>query len=131
VNTLKDLNSLPASFRQSDCAPILRIRFCHVGETRAKALLIRTDESISALQIDVIAQNDQASWRELRSDSPRRIGEQHALDSYATKDAHWERHAQHAMSFVVVNASLHHGHRNFADAADHQIAGMPFGSRNG
>src|SRR6185312_8049118 len=71
VDSLKDLDAEASTLFQHECPPILRVCLAHVGKSRAKTLLVGADQCICALQIDVIAENNQASRCQLRPNSAR------------------------------------------------------------
>src|SRR5207245_1023065 len=96
----------------------------HVRETRAEALIVRPGERVYALEIDMVAHDDEAALRVFAIDSARRIREDHGFDAHAGKDANRKRDILHGIAFVEMNTALHSGHGDAIHRAEDELAGV-------
>ncbi len=90
-----------------------------IGKAHAEALLIRADQGIDALQIDMVAQDDQPSLLEVQVDPAGGIGEKHGANPHPGHHAHRKNHLLRRVAFVEMHAALHHRHGSVRHFADH------------
>ena len=126
VNSLEDVNALAITFSERELSEFLRVRLRHIGKARTKAIFVRANQCIRALQVDVVTDYYEASRFELRTYAACGVGQQYTLNSKSAENPHWECDAQHAMAFIVMHAALHGCHAYIPHPADHQIAGVSF-----
>ena len=82
------------------------------GKRRPKSIFVRADQGIGALQVDVVAQHDQAALLEIAIDSARGIRDQNRADSHARHHAHRKNHLLWRVAFIEMHAALHHRYRH-------------------
>ncbi len=74
VYAFMHIQSQASRLCQRNFAILLRIRMRHVGKAWSEPLIIRTDQRIRALQIDVVFQHNERSRLVIGVDSAGRIG---------------------------------------------------------
>ena len=111
-------------FAQSDFAIRLEVSFAHIRKAWAEALVIRSDERIFSLQIDVVANHHQRALAVIEIDRAGGVGEDGGADAEASEDAHRKHHFPARISFVAMDAALHRGDGNFATLSDYEKAGV-------
>ena len=119
VHALRQLDAQPLPFLQRRLLVRLPVHLRQVGKAHAEAVFVRADQGIDALQIDMVAQNDQASLLEIAIDSARGIGEEHRANSHSRHHAHRKNHLLRRVAFIEMHAALHHRHRRVRHFADH------------
>ena len=62
----------------------------HVGKAHAEAVVIRPDQRIRSLQIDVIADQHQRALLIIQINPARRVGQDDGTNSHAPKHPHGE-----------------------------------------
>ncbi len=92
----------------------LEYAFAHVRKSRAEALVVRSDQRICPLQIDVIANHHERALAVVEIDRAGGVGQNRGADPKLPEDAHREHHFLARISFVKVHAALHRGDRNVA-----------------
>ena len=120
---------------QREFAEIFVVRVGHIRKAQAEAFVIRSDQRIRALQIDVIAQDDQRPLVIIAVDPAGGVRQYHRADPHARQYAHRKNHFRKRIAFVKMHASLHDGNENFATTAsqfaDYQSTGMANRGRTG
>ena len=106
-----------------------RVGVSHVGKAYAEAVVVGTDQGIRSLQVDVVADQDQRALLVIQIDAAGCVGEDDGTNSHAAEDAHGEGDLLRRISFIEMNAALHHGYRSHARFADYHLSGMADGSR--
>ncbi len=124
VYSFVNVEAEPLRLAQRDFAIWLEVGIAHIRKARAEALVVRSDQRIISLQIDVIANHDQRALAVIEIDRSSRVGEDGGADAEASKDAHREDHFPARISFVQVDAALHRGDGNVASFSDHERAGV-------
>ena len=125
VDALGHLDAQPLPFLQRGILIWLPIHLRHVWKAHAEAVLVRTDQRIGALEIDVVAQDNQASLLKSEIDPARGVGNQDGADSYPGHHAHRENHFVRRVALVRMHASLHHRHRYVSHFADDHAPRVP------
>src|SRR6185437_2300007 len=125
------VNAKAEAFRlaQSDFAIQLEVSVAHIRKARAEALVIRSDQRIFSLQINVVANHNQPALAVIKIDRAGGVGEDGRADANASEDAHRKNHFPARISFIEMNAALHRGDRNLAGFSDREPAGMPWNGR--
>ena len=116
-----------AGFFLCDLAIVLRICVSHVGEASAQPLIIRTNQRILSLQVDVIANQYQRALRGVEIDSAGGVGENHGTDSHTPEDANRKRYFLCGVALVKMHAPLHGGDRNASRPAENHASRVPDG----
>ena len=86
----------------------------HVRKALAKSLVVRADQRIRPLQVDVIAQDHQRALVEIAVDAAGGVGKNHGANSHAREHAHRKNHVLQRVAFVEMHAALHRGNAEFA-----------------
>src|SRR6185437_6233668 len=125
------VNAKAEAFRlaQSDFAIQLEVSVAHIRKARAEALVIRSDQRIFSLQINVVANHNQRALAVIKIDRAGGVGEDGRADANASEDAHRKNHFPARISFIEMDATSHRGDRNFAGFSDREPAGMPWNRR--
>src|SRR5437870_3240016 len=108
-----------------------RIHFGHIGESRAKPIIVRTDERVGPHQVDVIVDDHQRALREAGIHASGRVGENHRPDAEQAERADGERHRRPAMAFVHVAAAGQRRNRAAAHRSDDELAVVTDDARDG
>ena len=103
----------------------------HVGKANAETVVIRANQRVRSLQIDVVAYEHQRALLVIQIDSARGVGEDDGADSHAAEHAHGERDFLCRISFIQMHAALHCGDRNCAGLADDHLSGVADRGRAG
>ena len=111
-------------FGERDFAIGLPVGLGHIWEARAEALVVRANERIDALKIDVIADDHERALLVLQIDSAGGVGQNRGADAEPAQDAHGERDLLRGVAFVEMDAALHRGDGDIPDFADYQAAGV-------
>ena len=126
VDSFVNAEAEPLRFAQSDFAIGFEVSVAHIRKARTEALVIRSDERIFPLQIDVVANHHQRALAVIEIDRASSVGEDRGADAEASEDAHRKHHFPARISFVEMDAALHRGDGNFATLSDYESAGVPF-----
>ena len=129
VNALVQLDAVLAAGFDGDLPVGARVGLGHVGEARAEALIVGTAERVGALQVEVIADEDQRALAVLRVDAAGGVGQQQRPHSQASKNANRERRLLRRVAFVLMHTALHDRDRHLAEFANDQPAGVADGGR--
>src|SRR5277367_2916613 len=105
----------------------LRVGLGHIWKARAEAVVVGTDERMNALEIEVIADDDERALGELQIDAAGGVGENGGANAEAAEDAHGKRDLLRGVAFVEMDAALHGGDGDVFDFANHQTAGVADG----
>src|SRR5260221_11182523 len=100
IDAVEDIDAQPLALFQRDLAEVGRVGFRHVREANAKTLVIRSDQWIAALKIDVVLDHHQRSLRVLQIDSARRVRQTHGPGPEPSKDTNRKRNPLHGVAFI-------------------------------
>src|SRR5579872_5762279 len=101
----------------------------HVWKARPETIVVRSDQRVRSLIVDVIAQRNQRATRVAEIDSAGGIGDDDGFNPGALKHADRKRHLLGGVAFVQMHTALHADDRNVANTADHKLADVADGSR--
>src|SRR5262249_15115079 len=92
---------------------------------------VRPDEWRRSLQVNVVGDEDDLAWREVRVDAAGCVRHHERADPESTDDADPERDPIGGNALVEVGSADHRRARNVAEGPDHEHARMPDGGRDG
>src|SRR5580704_4282985 len=124
VYAFAEIDVKAAAGGESEFAEFLVVRVGHVGEARAEFIGVGAGEGVGALQIDVIADDDEASLGEFFLDAAGGVGEDDGFDAEAGKNANGKGDVLRRVAFVEMDAALHASDFDAVDLADDELAGV-------
>src|SRR5215470_3925422 len=98
-------------------------------KAQAKPLVVRTRKRIHALQIDVVADNNEPPLRELALDAARRVRQDDCFHSHPRKDANRKYHILRRVSLIEMDAPLHPRNWYRSYFPNDHLSGVPNGCR--
>ena len=111
-------------FAKRDFAIRLPVGLGHIRKARTEALIVRANQWINALQVDVITDNDQRALGVLQIDAAGGVGKNRRTNSHAAQDTHRESDFLRGVALIEMDAALHRGHSHVPDFSDHQPPGV-------
>ena len=125
----RDANLLPRPIGNS--AQPRGIHLCHVGKSRAKAILVRARERILPRQVHVVVDHHQRALREARVHAARGICENQRLHAQESKRTNGEGHRARVVSFVHMAPARQRDDGLACGGADDQLAFVADHARRG
>src|SRR5580700_3181988 len=124
VDPFAEIDVEAAAGGEGELTKLLVVCVGHVGKARAEFIDVGPGEGICALQIDVIADDDEASLGEFFFYAAGGVGEDDGFDAEAGKNANGKGDVLRRVAFVEMDAALHASDFDAVDLADDELAGV-------
>src|SRR5437899_6114573 len=127
VDAFTEIDPEASSGGERQFAEFFVVGVGHVRETRAEFIGVWSGERVGALQIDVVADDDEASLRELFFDTAGGVSEDYHFHAEAREDPDRESDLVRRVAFVEMHSPLHPGDFDAIHFADDQLSGVAYG----